>query len=187
MWDLYGGFILLGFGLTILTNLDYLIVAFVALAMIPLIIRNRVVVPRLGVVKFSLERQAKTKKSKLAAMVVLTLTTMLGMVFFILYAANAMPHWLEIWMHDHFLTFFGGMVAVLILAAAFLVSVKRFYLYAITVFVAFFLASTLRSQDMEGIPITVAGGLILSLGIVILVRFLRNHPQPKEEILNGNG
>ncbi len=182
MWDLYGGFILLGFGLTMLTNLDYLIVAFIGLALIPLLIRNRVVVPRLGVVKFSPERQAKTKKSKLAAMVALTFTALLGMVFFILYSANAMPYWLETWMHDHFLTFFGGMVAVLVLAAAFLVSVKRFYLYAIAVFIAFFFASTLRSQDMEGIPITVAGGLILCLGIVILIRFLRNHPQPKEEI-----
>ncbi|UCE98356.1 MAG: hypothetical protein JSV74_03285 [Dehalococcoidia bacterium] len=182
MWDLYGGIVLLGFGLTMLTNLDYLIVAFIALAMVPLIIRNRVVIPRLGVVKFSPERQAKTRKSKLAAMIALTFTALLGMVFFILYSANAMPYWLENWMHDHFLTFFGGMVAVLVLAAAFLVSVKRFYLYAIAVFIAFFLASTLRSQDMEGIPITVAGGLILSWGIFILVRFLRNHPQSQEEI-----
>ena len=38
MWDLYGGLVLLGFGLTMLTDLDYLIVAFVAVAMVPLLV-----------------------------------------------------------------------------------------------------------------------------------------------------
>ena len=104
------------------------------------------------------------------------------MVFFVLFTSNTMPQWLETWMHDYFLTFFGGMIAVLILVAAFLVSVKRFYAYAVLVFFAFFLASILRSEDMEVMPITAVGGLILLSGVVILIRFLRNNPLPKEEI-----
>lgn len=182
MWDLYGGFVLLGFGLTMLTDLDYLIIAFVAMAMVPLLIKKRIVIPRLGIVKFSQERQDKNKKSILAATITLTLTALLGMGFFILFTSKTMPHWLEIWMHEHFLIFFGGMIAVLVLIAAFLVSVKRFYLYAVLVFIAFFLASTLRPEDMEGIPITVAGGLVLLSGVVILIRFLRHNPLPKKEI-----
>ena len=182
MWDLYGGLILLGFGLTMLTNLDYLIVAFVGIAMVPILFRKRIIAPRLGVVKFSPERQAKTKKSRLAAVFALTFTALLGMVFFILYSTNTMPHWLETWMNDHFLIFFGGMLAVLVLAAAFLVSVKRYYIYAIAIFVSFYLASILRPQDMEGIPITTAGGLIVFFSAVIFVRFLRNNPIPKAEI-----
>ena len=182
MWDLYGGLILLGFGLTMLTGWDYLMFAVVAIAMVPLLIRKRIVIPRLGIVKFSQERQTKTKKSRLAAIIILSFTALLGMVFFMLFTSNTMPQWLEIWMHDYFLTFFGGMIAVLIIAAAFLVSVKRFYAYAVLVFIAFFLASILRPEDMEVIPITVVGGLILLSGIVILIRFLRNNPLPKEEI-----
>ena len=182
MWDLYGGLVLLGFGLTMLTDLDYLIVAFVAVAMVPLLIRKRIVIPRLGFVKFSPERQAKTKKSKLAAMITLTFTALLGMVFFILFSTNTMPQWLEIWMHDYFLVFFGGMIAVMVTVAAFLVSVKRFYAYALLVFLAFLIASILRPHDIEGLPITVVGGLVLLLGTVMLIRFLRNNPLSKEEI-----
>ena len=182
MWDLYGGLVLFGFGLTMLTDLDYLIIAFVAVAMVPLLIRKRIVIPRLGIVKFSPERQYKTKKSKLAAMITLTFTSLLGMVFFILFSTNTVPQWLEIWMHDYFLIFFGGMISILITAAAFLVSVKRFYAYAALVFIAFVIASVLRPQDMEGIPIAVAGSLVLLLGTVILIRFLRNNPLSKEEI-----
>jgi len=183
MWDLYGGLILLGFGITMLTGWDYLMLPIVVIAMIPLLIRKRIVIPRLGIVKFSPERQARTKKSILAAMIILTFTALLGMMFFILFSTDTMPQWLEIWMHDYFLAFFGGMIAALITVAAFLVRVKRFYAYATLVFIAFFIASLLRPKDMEVIPITVVGGLILLSGIFILIRFLRNNPLPKGEII----
>jgi hypothetical protein len=182
MWEIYGGLILLGFGLTMHTGWEYMIVIFVAMAMVPLLIRKRIVIPRLGIVKFSPERQAKTKKSVLAATITLTFTALLGMMFFILFSTNTMPRWLEVWMSDYFLAFFGGMVAVIIIAAAFLVSVKRFYAYAVLVFFSFYLSSVLRPGDMDAIPILVAGGLILFSGAVLLIRFLRNNPLPKEEI-----
>jgi MFS family permease len=183
MWEIYGGLILLGFGLTMYTGWEYMIVVFVAMAMVPLLIRKRIVLPRLGIVKFSPERQAKTKKSVLAATIALTFTALLGMVFFILFSTNTMPRWLDAWMSDYFLVFFGGMIAVLVVAAAFLVSVKRFYAYAALVFIAFYLSSMLRPDDLEDIPIVVAGGLVLLSGIVMLIRFLRNNPLPKEEIV----
>jgi MFS family permease len=182
MWEIYGGLILLGFGLTMYTGWEYMIVVFVAMAMVPLLIRKRIVLPRLGIVKFSPERQAKTKKSVLAATIALTFTALLGMVFFILFSTNTMPRWLDAWMSDYFLVFFGGMIAVLVVAAAFLVSVKRFYAYAALVFIAFYLSSMLRPDDLEDMPIVVAGGLVLLSGIVMLIRFLRNNPLPKEEI-----
>ena len=185
LWDLYGGLVLLGFGLTMLTGISYLLIVFVAVAMVPLLLRKRIVIPRLGIVKFSPERQSKTKKSLLAAMAVLTFTALLGLVFFVLFTTDTMPQWLERWMHDYFLVFFGGMIAVLVAAAAFLVSVKRFYAYAMLVFIAFFLASLLRPEDLEGIPITAAGGLVTLSGTLILIRFLRNNPFPAEETSNG--
>ena len=91
MWDLYGGLILLGFGITMLTGWDYLMFAVVVIAMVPLLIRKRIVIPRLGIVKFSPERQARTKKSILAAMITLTFTALLGMVFFLLFSKFVFP------------------------------------------------------------------------------------------------
>ena len=183
MWDLYGGLILLGFGISMLVNGDYILLAFVAMAMVPLLIRKRIVIPRLGIVKFSPERQARTKKSRLFAITTLTFTALLGMLFFVLFSTDTMPQWLDVWMSDYFLVFFGGMIAVSIATAAYIISVKRFYAYAVLVFTAFFLASLLRPDDMEGIPIAVAGGLILLSGSVILIRFLRHNPLPRREAI----
>ena len=185
IWDIYGGLILLGFGLTMLTGSVYLQLAFVTVAMVPLLLKRRIVISRLGLVKFSPQRQAKTKKSLVAAMIVLTATALLGFVFFVLFATDSMPQWLHTWMQNYFLVFFGGMMAVLVAAAAFLVGVKRFYAYAILIFIAFSIAAMLRMADLEGVPVTVAGGLVLLSGIWILVRFLRDNPLPGEETISG--
>ncbi len=182
MWDLYGGLILLGFGISMVIDWDYILLAFAAIAIVPLLIRKRILTPRLGIVKFSPERQAKTKKSRIFAIMTLTFTMLLGMLFVVLFSTGTMPQWLDAWISDYFLVFFGGMQAAIITTAAYIVSVRRFYVYALLVLFAFILASLLRPDDMEGIPIAVAGGLILLSGIVIFIRFLRHNPLPKGEI-----
>jgi hypothetical protein len=181
LWDIYGAFILLGFGLTMVTGWDYLMLAFAGLAVVLLFFRKRIVVPRLGSVKFSLERQTKTKKANLIAIITLTCTALLGMVFFVLFSTNNMPEWLDVLMKDYFLAGFGGMLALSIAAAAYVVGVWRYYVYAALTFIAFVVASTLRSNDMESIPIVVAGGTLLISGVVILIRFLRKYPIPPQE------
>ncbi len=181
LWDIYGALILLGFGLTMVTGWDYLMLAFVTLAVILLLLRRRIIVPRLGQVKFSSERQVKTKRSKLIATVTLTFTMLIGVVFFVLFSTNSMPRWLDIWMGDYFLAVFGGMLAILIAAAAYVVGVWRYYVYAALTFIAYVIANILRSNDMEGVPITVAGGIVLISGLIILTRFLRKYPLPPQE------
>jgi MFS family permease len=181
LWDIYGALILLGFGLTMVTGWDYLMLAFVILAVMLLLFRQRIVMPRLGRVKFSSDRQGKTKRSKLIAMATLTLTMLIGMVFFILYSTDNMPRWLNIWMGDYFLAAFGGVLAVLIAAAAYVVGVWRYYIYAVLTFVAYAVANILRPDDMEGVPIIVAGGIILISGATVLTCFLRKYPIPPQE------
>ena len=181
LWDVYGALMLLGFGLTMVTNWDYLILAFTTLAVVLLLFRKRIIIPRLGQVKFSPERQTKTKRSRLIATIVLTFTMLLGLVFFVLYSTNSMPKWLEIWMGDYFFVAFGGVLALLVAAAANIVGVWRYYIYAALTFIAFILANILRSNDMEGIPILATGVIILISGVVILTRFLRKYPLPSQE------
>ena len=180
LWDIYGAFILLGFGLTMVTGWDYLMLVFATLAVVLLLFRIRIVAPRLGRVKFSSERQAKTKKSKLIAIIILTFTALLGMVFFVLFSTNNMPEWLDVWMKDYFLAGFGGMLALLIAAAAYVVGVWRYYVYAALTFIAYVIASILRPNDMESIPIVIAGGILLISGVIILIRFLRKYPLPQQ-------
>jgi MFS family permease len=181
LWDIYGALILLGFGLTMLTGWSYLMLAFAILAVILLLFRQRIVMPRLGQVKFSSDRREKTKRSKLIAMVTLTFTMLLGVIFFVLYSTDNMPGWLDIWMGDYFLVVFGGVLAILVAVAAYIVGVWRYYIYAVLTFVAYVVANILRPDDMEGVPIIVAGGIILISGVIILMRFLRKYPVPPQE------
>jgi len=182
LWDIYGGFILLSIGLTIVIGWDYLMLAFAALAVVLLLFRQRIVRPRLGRVKFSPERQAKTKKTKLIAVITLTFTMLLGVVFFVLFSTNSVPGWLDIWMENYFFATFGGIQALLVAVAAYIVGVRRYYIYAALVFISYVIGGILRSNDMEGIPILIAGSLILISGAVILTRFLRKYPLPPKEI-----
>ena len=182
LWDIYGGFILLGFGLTMVTGLDYLIIIFAVAAVILLLFRKRIIVPRLGRVKFSSERQVKTIRSMILAVVVLTFTALIGGLFFVLFSTNSVPEWLDVWMKDYFLIGFGGVIALFVIVAAYIVGVWRYFLYAVFTFIAFIIAGIMRPNDMEGIPIVVAGAIILVLGAIILTRFLKKYPLPPKEI-----
>ncbi|MFC2014362.1 hypothetical protein ACFLUP_00005, partial [Chloroflexota bacterium] len=185
LWDIYGALMLLGFALTMVTGWDYLMLAFGVLSVALLLLRRRIIVPRLGQVKFSSDRQTKTKRSILIAVVTGTLTMITGMIFFVLHSLNRIPIWLDIWMGDYFLAAFGGMLALLIAVAASVVGVWRYYVYAALTFIAYFLANVLRPYDLEGIPIFMAGIIILIIGVVILMRFLRKYPLVPQEICDA--
>ena len=70
MWDIYGGLIMLGFGLGIVTGQTIVMIACILVAMIPVFIRKPIIMARLGSVKFSIERQKKTRKYKTAAVII---------------------------------------------------------------------------------------------------------------------
>lgn len=106
---------------------------------------------------------------------------LVGVVFFVLFSTNNVPGWLDLWMEDYFLAAFGGIIALLVVIAAYIVGVRRYYIYAVLAFIAFILASILRPNDLETIPILAAGSIILVSGVVILIRFLRKYPIPPQE------
>lgn len=181
MWDIYGGLLLLGFGLGMLTGQMYLLIVCVFLAMIPLLLRKRIVIPRLGLVKFSPERQARTKRQKLIAVVTGSIILILGIVFAALFSGDLMPGWLVVWMADYFLATFGGMLAVIIVIAAYLVGVRRFYGYAGLVLASFVLAGILRPRDLEGVPVIAVAGIVLLSGITLLIHFLLKYRPSAQE------
>jgi len=183
LWDVYGGLILLGFGLTMLTGQIYALIGLVTLAVVLLLLRKRLVIPRMGRVTFSPERVAKTKRSRAVAMIVLTFTFLLGLVLFALFSLDQVPLWLRSWLADYFLVAFGGMLALMVSAAAYMVGVTRYQAYAGLVLLAFILANWLGVHP--GLPISIAGGIVLLCGLVIFVRFLRRYPLPAGEEADG--
>jgi hypothetical protein len=183
LWDIYGGMILAGFGLTMLTGQIMALIGLVTVAVVILMFRKRLVIPRMGSVTFSAERVARTKRSRAIAMTVLTLTFLLGLVLFALFSLDEVPPWLRSWMADYFLAAFGGILALMVSAAAYMVGIARYQAYAGLVLLAFILANFLDVHP--GLPVTIAGGIILLCGAYLFIRFLRKYPLPAGEETDG--
>jgi hypothetical protein len=181
LWDVYGGLLLLGFGLGIITGQTMVLIGFILLALIPPFVRKPLVMSRLGNVRFSPERQQRTIRYKVLAWVIGSIALLVGVVLAGLYSAGSMPAGFDAWMRDYFFIFIGAMLAVIVSIAGYIINVSRFYFYALVVLGTFIAAALLRPEDMEGIPITAGGALILAIGILIFIRFLAQNPPPKGE------
>jgi hypothetical protein len=176
--DLYGGFILLGLGLAMLTDqMWWLALMLVGTAV--LWARKRITFSRMGYARFSPQREARTKRSRIAAGIAVAGTLLLGVILFALLWTNGLPQWLEAWLADYFLVAFAVMVGTIIALSAYLLGVARFYAYAVLVFAAFVAAQLFDISP--GLPVTIAAGVIVLCGLAVLVRFLRKYPKP------GNG
>jgi len=183
LWDIYGGLILLGIGLYIMTDQLYTLILCFVSALILLILRKRIIIPRMDHVVFSAARETRTRRQKQIAMVVLTVLMFLGIILFFLLYADIMPDGIHQWLADYFLVVFGGLLAAAVGIAAYMTQVFRFYIYAVLVFLAFLLIQ-LVDVSFE-LPVTITGGIIALSGIVLFVRFLHQYPRDAGEESNG--
>ena len=181
--DLYGGFILLGLGLAMLTDQIWWL-ALMLVGTAALWARKRITYSRMGYVRFSPQREARTKRSRIAAGIAVAGTMLLGVILFALLWTNGLPQWLDAWLADYFLVAFAVMVGAIIALGAYLAGVARFYAYAVLVFAAFAVSQWLNTPD--GLPVTIAAGLIVLCGLAVLIRFLRKYPRPAGEEFDDN-
>jgi hypothetical protein len=178
LWDVYGGFILLGFGLMMLTDRTWWL-ALMLVGMAALWARKRITFPRMGYVRFSPQRESTKKRSRFIAGIAIAGMLLLGVILFALVWTDGLPQWLEAWLADYFLVAFAVMVAAIIALGAYVLGVTRYYAYAVLVLAAFVVAYLLDTA--VGLPVTIAAGLIVLCGLVVLIRFLRKYPLPKQE------
>ena len=173
--DLYSGFMLLGLGLAILTDhIWWLALMLVGTAV--LWARKRITYSRMGHVRYSPQREARTKRARTAAGIAIAATLLLGVVLFALMWTNSLPQWLEAWLADYLLATLAVIVGAIMALGAYLMGVARFYAYAALVFVAFVAGHLLSTS--AGLPVTIAAGLIVLCGLGVLFRFLRTYPKP---------
>ena len=182
LWDIYGGLILLGIGLYIMTDQLYTLILCVVSALILLTFRKHIIIPRMGRVVFSVARETRTRRQKQVAMIVLTLLMFLGIILFILLSMDVMPEGIHQWLADYFLVVFGGLLGTAVGIAAYMTQVLRFYIYAVLVFVAFLLIQVV-DVSFE-LPVTIAGGIIVLSGVGLFVRFLQKYPRETGEETN---
>jgi hypothetical protein len=86
---------------------------------------------------------------------------------------------------DHPLGILGLVLAAGVALLAYLLNASRLYFYAAILFIAFaggeILAGTITTFDAFALSVTIAGGLILLSGVIILLRFVRKYPRPAIE------
>jgi hypothetical protein len=174
--DILIGLGILGFGLMMLTGS----VIFNMLAWLPILLyvplKNRITVPRFGYVQFTSER-VKKQRLVIALMVGLLLFSfLLGLFVFNFY--DDMPPLLEILLAGDGMLLIGGMFALMLLVAGLVTRLDRLIGYAILTMLI------VPGGAVLGIApefrVIFLGAMILVIGIMLLARFLRAYPLPKD-------
>jgi len=139
--------------------------------------------PRMGLVKFGPQRKAKLKKTR----AVLFLSALLGVIMFVLRAtwnmewAARIPIPAYVWAVQAIVVFGLG---------AYFLDVSRFYaygvLYAIPVPVGIVLLQNTGFPGLMFLPFGVSGVVMVLIGAVLFIRFLRDYPISAAGTLEGN-
>ena len=177
LWDILLGLFMLGWGLAILTDLAFLPgVTFIGLYFAVWGVKKRLTYPRIGYARFSAtSRRRITAKFAIGGVAVL----LVGVMVAVLWGIGARPQWLA----DYFPLIFNGMLAAIVCFIAYWARVNRFYLYAALVFLGAVFHLWLGVRWEFGF--IGAGGIIVLIGLVILITFLRKYPRMVEEAQNG--
>ncbi len=189
-WDIFIGMLLLGFGLAwtriffdIFEPLAIMIISIIWNTITFLIYylgKKFITIPRIGIVKFGQKRKVRQKKLK----IFLLINVLFGCVIFILTFFGLLD----------FLAIGGSLTPLLIgliaytlpfTIIAYFLEFNRLYIYALMGGFSFFLSDIIYS--ILGSPLDsilgfgVPGGIIVVIGLVFLIKFLRKYPKPKKD------
>jgi hypothetical protein len=136
----------------------------------------------MGLVKFGPQRKAKLKKTR----AVLFLSALLGVIMFVLRAM-----WNIEWAAIPIPAYVWAVQAIVVFSlGAYFLDVSRFYaygmLYAIPVPVGVVLLQNTGLPGLMFLPIGVSGGVMVIIGVVLFIRFLRDYRIPAGAASDGN-
>lgn len=141
------------------------------------LVRKHVVEPRLGAVRFGPVRKAKLAKFTVVMLTVNIVALILG--FVTAWKIGSVP--------GHMLSSIFGMGLLMGFSiAAYFLDFSRLYVYGLLVGLAPLVGEWLWSRGYaahHGFPLTfgISAGIMISVGIVLFVRLLRDNPVPAEE------
>jgi hypothetical protein len=195
IWDIYLGSLLMAMGVGALisdigishavTMIIYVLL--VGAAFLFLLLGKRfITIPRIGRVKFGPEGKARTRKTR----VVFTISVLVGLVAFVIAVLSVKGSLSRSMSMDLLLPaiWVGNMIIVFSLAAYFL-RFNRLYLIGVMFAVGVPLDIILRElthRDLTFVAFGMPALIILVVGIVVLVRFLRRYPKSVEETTDDN-
>jgi len=141
--------------------------------------------PRMGRVKFGPKRRRRLNKVS----VILAISVLVGVVFFV--AAQAVTGNLSKWMTLEFIFPAGWVVNCIVVFSLMAYFLDFSRLYVIGVMYAIPVPLDIMQREFTSIDLTfcafgVPAAVILLMGAVVFIRFLRDYPLPTEGTLDGN-
>jgi hypothetical protein len=191
LWDMYLGFLLLTMGMgpvlpALNTSVIWTLVILLMLSVLAWLAfwagKKLITTPRMGLVKFGPQRKAKLKKTR----AVLFLSALLGVIMFVLRAT-----WNIEWVAIPIPAYVWAVQAIVVFSlGAYFLDVSRFYaygmLYAIPVPVGVVLLQNTGLPGLMFLPFGVSGGVMVIIGVVLFIRFLRDYRIPAGAASDGN-
>jgi hypothetical protein len=140
-----------------------------------IVVRECVVIPRRGRVRFSAQRQRRQQRVALGWIV--GTYAAFGILYAVGTAYLALGRWVV-------LAIFGAIIVLPFWLGAHFLQIPRLYSYGALMVVAL-LAGHEVGSALAGL--IAAGGVMIVIGIVLLIRFVRQHPIPSAaEAMNGS-
>jgi hypothetical protein len=196
LWDIFLGLLLLNMGVGVLLggaddmSLTFLLGSMVGLSAFAGLVllgfwagKKFITTPRMGLVRFGQQRKAKMKNFR----AVLFVSVLVGAIMAVLgwaAAGGGLPQWMSeipiplyVWPVQTIVVFGLG---------AYFLDVTRFYAYGVLYGLPLPLGVLLvRSTDLSGtgsmaITFGVAAGVMVLIGVVLFIRFVRLYPLPED-------
>lgn len=170
--DIFGGLSLVIFGITALTDIDLLPLGIVVLWPFWEVAKQRLVVPRVGLVRYSAPR-AQWLRSRLGILLVANVIVLVFGAGAYLATRDSGP--LHDFMHKYKGVPLGVVITLMLLVIGYCFAARRAYLYALGL-IALVVGGHLAAVDL-GWVILAGGAFFTGGGLLILGQFLRANPK----------
>ncbi|MBU7023498.1 MAG: hypothetical protein HXS40_04965 [Theionarchaea archaeon] len=183
--DITVGLFVLAFGIGMTTQysslaaLAWMVIFFFAAA------KKSITLPRVGLVKFSPEREERMKKEQLFFVIFFSITAFIGLAFF-LALSSGIPQSVKTLVGELALIGYQLIIATAICLVGYWKQIRRFYAYTGFLLIAvvvgvFFDISGVNPLRIMMYQFTATGIIILLTGLFVLARFFKRYPRREGE------
>ena len=191
IYDIMIGILLISFALAPIIReiigLGYILFLVIPAPLIFTLSKKYITTPRIGIVKFSEKRQTSYKKLVIISIILVIITVIL----LIMTIMKIFPGTFGSLLDGYAVPLIIGISTIIGLGVfAYIKDFPHLWIYGLIIGFGIIIAEVLYKTvgtPLDGIiTFGIPGILVLFYGIIILFRFLRKYPLPKEEIVNGN-